>query len=300
MRRVEGPRAAPPPAAREARRRAARSAIVPLAAVVALGAALPPPAPAEGWRTLEPGLDLGVFRSPMEAAAGDSRVRVLRVDPARFALRLLNASAPGEGRNRTAREWARRHGLVAAINASMYQTDLRTSVSLMRTAGHVNNPRVSRDRTVLAFDPLDRSQPRVQIIDRECQDFETLRGLYATLVQSIRMVACDGRNVWAPQRRAFSTAAIGTDRRGRILLLHARSPWTTHDFIDILLALPIELKSAMYAEGGREAQLYVAAGGEEHEFVGIPEGRVGGEEPVAGAHPLPNVIGVARSRDPVR
>jgi hypothetical protein len=216
------------------------------------------------------------------------------VDPGQFVLRLLNASAPGQGRALTAREWARRHRLVAAINSSMYQTDLRTSVSLMRTAGHVNNPRLSRDRAVLAFDPVDGSQPPVQIIDRECQDFAALRGRYATLVQSIRMVSCDGRNVWTPQRRAFSTAAIGVDREGRVLLLHARSPWTTHDFINILLALPIGLKSAMYAEGGREAQLYVAAGGEEHEFVGLPEGRVGGGDPASGAHPVPNVIGVAR------
>lgn len=266
-------------------------------ASLAPSAAPPPAAPpataiAGGWRELEPGLDLGTFAAPGGATRDDGLVRVVRIDPKRFTLRLLSASAPGEGSPWTARQWARRHGLVAAINAGMYQADHRTSVSLMRTAGHVNNPRLTRDRAVLAFDPRDAALPPVQIIDRECQDFETLRGGYGTLVQGIRMVACDGRNVWAPQPRAFSTAAIGVDGAGRLLLLHGRSPWTTHDFIDILLALPIDLRSAMYAEGGREAQLYVAAGDIELELVGLPEGH--GDGPVPAARAVPNVIGVAR------
>lgn len=250
--------------------------------------------PAEGFLSLEPGLDLGTFRAPAGTAREEGNVRVLRVDPRRFDLKLLNASAPGQGRSLTAREWSERNGLVAAINASMYQEDLRTSVSLMRTTGHVNNPRLSRDRAILAFDPLDGALPAVQILDRECHDFDHLRGRYATLVQSIRMVSCTGRNVWAPQRRAFSTAALGIDGGGRLLLLHARPPMTTHDFIEVLLALPIGLRGVLYAEGGREAQLHVAAGGREFEFVGLPEGLSDDGGPGPAASPVPNVIGVAR------
>jgi hypothetical protein len=276
----------------------AAAALAIAAGGAALSAAPPaapaPPsaAPAGGWLALEPGLDLGTFPAPGPPRRGDGLVRVLRVDARRFALRLLNASAAGEGRALPARGWAERHGLVAAINASMYQTDLRTSVSLMRTAGHVNNPRLSRDRAILAFDPLEPGLAPVRIIDRECDDATALMPRYASLVQSIRMVACDGRNVWAPQPRAFSTAAIGVDGDGRLLLLHAATPFTTHDFIDLALALPIGLKSALYAEGGREAQLFVAAGGRVLEFVGLPEG--GGAGAVRSAPPIPNVVGVAR------
>jgi uncharacterized protein YigE (DUF2233 family) len=278
---------------------AAPVAIVACLAVVAPapGAPAGPPRHARDeagpWRVLAPGLDLAVFQAGKASTHGDSRIRVLRIDPKRYELRLMNASAPGQGRPLTAREWCRRHGLVAAINASMYQTDLRTSVSLMRSRSHVNNPHLTKDRAVLAFDRLDGGVPPVQIIDRECQDFDALKDRYGTLVQSIRMISCAGKNAWSRQPRAWSTAAIGMDREGRVLFLHARSPYSTHDFIDILLALPIGLKNAMYAEGGPEAQLYARGGGEEFEFVGSYETGFRESDDNPHAWPVPNVVGVA-------
>ena len=243
---------------------------------------------AVGWTILLPGLELGEFVSA-RAQGGDGRIRILRIDPARWRLRLFNASAPSEGQPLTAREWATRHHLAAAINASMYQLDMRSSVSLMRTPGHVNNPRLSKDRAVLAFDPLDAALPRAQIIDRECQDLDALGPAYGTLVQSIRMISCRGANVWAPQPRAFSTAAIGVDAKGRVLFIHARAPHATHDLIDALLGLPIGIKGAIYAEGGREAQMFVRAGDREMEFLGESGGTAAGANL---AWPIPNVVGV--------
>jgi len=73
------------------------------------------------------------FESPQRAEVGDSIIRVLRIDPQQFELRLMNASAIEQGRALSAKEWCRRYGLVAAMNASMYQQDYKTSVSLMRT-----------------------------------------------------------------------------------------------------------------------------------------------------------------------
>ena len=52
------------------------------------------------------------------------------------------------------------------------------------------------------------------MIDRDCESFETTHVAYASLVQSIRLVSCDRRNVWAPSTRRFSTAAIGVDFLG--------------------------------------------------------------------------------------
>ena len=250
-----------------------------------------PPAPASPWERLEPGLEIAAFQSRL-AVAGDRRINVLRIDPTRFRLRLLNASSEPGGRPRTVRDWSERYHLTAAINASMYQADMRSSVSLMQTKGHVNNPRVSKDKAVLAFDRLQDDVPPVQIIDRECQDFATLRSQYGTLVQSIRMVSCDGRNVWEPQQGAWSTAAIGIDQDGRLLFIHARAPHTTHDLIQMLLELPIRLKNAMYVEGGSEAQMYVQSGGRKLEFAGSIEDP---PESVTAARlvwPIPNAVGI--------
>jgi hypothetical protein len=265
------------------------------------GAPGPPDAPGPaaatqeaGWRSLEPGLDLGEFASPRRSDRGDSIVRVLRADPRHFELRLLNASAPGQGRALTAREWCLRGGLAGAINASMYQEDHKTSVSLMRTSGHTNNGRLSKDRAILAFEPRDGKVAPVMIIDRECDDFEALRGAYGTLVQSIRMLSCNGENVWSQQPRRWSAAAIGTDGRGRVLLVHVRSPYSVHDLIGILQDLPLGLSRMLYAEGGPEAQLYVRSGTVEHEWIGGYESTVSEDHDNRVAWPVPNVVGIAR------
>jgi hypothetical protein len=263
--------------------------VLAAAAALALAATAAPPG---GFETWEPGLEVGWFRGP-EGAPDDGLVVVVRLDPARYELRLLNASAPGEGKARSVRDWAWRAGAVAAVNASLFQEDWRTSVSLMRTRDHVNHPRLSKDMAVLAFDPLQDGLPPVRIIDRQCDDLEAEAARYGALVQSIRMVACDGRNVWAPQPRRASAAAIGTDRSGRLLLIHARSPWPVHDLVKALQALPLGLARAMYVEGGPEAQLYVRGGGREALRLGLPAHGL----PLATGLPVPNVLAVLR-REP--
>jgi len=258
----------------------------------------PPSHPApEAWTRLEPGLDYAEFDAPCPSDVGDSRIRVLRIDPGRFDLVLLNASNH-EGRNRTAREWSGEFDLVAAINASMFQADHATSVSLMRTRDHVNNGHVSKDKTVLAFDPDPGVEPRVRMIDRACDDLDQVSQGYGALVQSIRMVSCEGHNVWSPQPRRWSTAAVGVDRDGRVLFVHVRSPYVTHDLIEMLLALPLDLDRCMYVEGGPEAQLYVRDDAAEMELVGSFETGFMTNNDNAAAWPVPNVIGVVRRGPP--
>ena len=263
-----------------------------------LQAAVPPSAHQaavqEPWRVLEAGLDLGDFRAPVASDVGNSRITVLRIDPARFRLVLANASAMPDRRPRTAREWATGKGLLAAINASMYRADHLTSVGLMKSGDRVNNPSLTRDNAVLAFDRVMDSVPPVQIIDRGCEDLEAIGPRYRTLVQSIRMIDCHGRNVWSQQPKKWSTAAIGLDESGRALFLFTRSPYSTHDFIDMLLRLPIDLVRAMYVEGGPEAQLFVKAGGIEVEKSGSFETGFFESDANDRSWPVPNVVGVTR------
>jgi len=252
------------------------------------------------WQILEPGLELGTFASPRRSILGDSRIHVLRVDPGRFDLALKMAGAEDPVVTRTAREWADHGDLLAAINSSMYQEDHETSTELMRSSEHVNNPRLTSGNTVLAFEIADGAPadlPRARIIDRECEDFDALRPHYHSLVQSIRMVSCKRSNVWSQSKRIWSHACIGIDGEGRPLLIHARSPWTTHDFIDILLELPIDLRQLQYAEGGPEAQLFVRAGDVELERFGSFETGFFESDDNRNPWPVPNVIGVVRRGD---
>jgi uncharacterized protein YigE (DUF2233 family) len=249
------------------------------------------------WQKLSDGLELGFFHSPQLSEKGDSMIRVLRIDPARYQLRLLNASASKKGRPLSAKEWCRQNGLVAAINASMYQADLKASVSLMRTKSHINNPRLSKDMAILAFDRNSSDVPRVKIIDRQCEDFKTWEKKYKTLIQSIRMISCKGKNVWAQQTQKWSTAAMAVDSLGRVLFIHVGSPYSTHDLINILKKLPLSIDRAMYVEGGPQAQLYINIGTHEHEFVGSYKLEI--EENVNSlfSRPIPNVVGISVKKD---
>jgi len=47
------------------------------------------------------------------------------------------------------------------------------------------------------------------------------------------MLRCDRANVWAQQPKRWSHAAIGLDGAGRVLFVHARSPWSIRDVIGV-------------------------------------------------------------------
>ena len=247
-----------------------------------------------GWQQLAKGLELGTFLAPQPAEVGDSLVRVLRIDPKYYRFRLLNASAIENGAPLTPKQWCRQNGLIAAINPSMFQTDYKTSVSLMRTRTHTNNPRLSKDMTIFACDRQRADVPHAKIIDRQCEDFQFWKQKYGTLVQSIRMLSCTGENVWKQQQRRWSTAAIGIDARDNILFIHVRSWYSTHDLINILKKLPLNISGAMYTEGGPQAQLYIKVGKKEFEFAGSYETNSNNANESTLSWPLPNVLGISK------
>ena len=244
--------------------------------------ASPPPS----WQSLSPGLDVARFADPA--------VVVVRVDPTRYAFRLLSAKTLALKDTPTAPGWVEGHAVTGVINASMFQEDHLTSVGYMRDGKKVNNGSWSRDKAVFMSQPLEAGLPPVRILDRSCEDAAALARKYRVVVQNIRMIDCGRRNVWAPQPRKWSTACVGLDRQGRVLLIHVRAPMTTHDLVDVLLRLPLDLERLMYVEGGPEASLYVRVNGK------VVVSEVGSFETGffesngnAAFWPLPNVIAFA-------
>lgn len=252
------------------------------------------PEPPPDWVPLAAGLDLGTFAGPHRSSHGDSLVTVLRIDPAHWDLRLLNASASKDGASNTVRDWiAKTDGAVAGINASMFHHG-GASVSLMRTRDHVNSKTLTKDNAILAFDPLSAALPPVRILDRTCENTTALMGSYGSLVQSIRMIDCEGDTTWAKQDKKWSTAAIGLDKEGRVLFVHARSPWAVHDLVERLRELPLGLTRLQYAEGGPEATLFVKVGGREIEKIGSYETGFNENDDNAAPWPVPNVVAVVK------
>jgi uncharacterized protein YigE (DUF2233 family) len=106
------------------------------------------------------------------------------------------------------------------------------------------------------------------------------------------MISITGENTWAPQARRHSVAALGIDGKGRVLLLHVRTPVSVHDLVAGLLKLPLGIRNAMYLEGGPAAQLFLRTPTREYDFVGLPEMALFDEGQSIPAPPIPNVLGV--------
>lgn len=262
------------------------------------GAALAAASAQTEWRSLEPGIELAIF-TPDTQSLATVNIVVARLEPDAVDFVLLSASETGAAASLT--EWADKQGLVAAINASMYLPDASTSTGYMRNGGHFNNPRiagkfgaffVAGSRRPVGDNP---ALPRAAILDRDADPWEERLPLYDVVVQNYRLISADGRMLWTPDGPSYAVAAVGQDRAGRILFIHCREPMTGSDFGNLLLTLPLDLRTVMYVEGGSQAGLLVRAGGPG----GVNEvwmGRHMADFLTSGnkSAPLPNVIGVKR------
>ena len=248
------------------------------------------------WRKVDEGLSVAEFVSPMKSNAQDSRITVVRIDPKLYSFKLLCGSEHGRTKM-TARNWCDKFGLVAAVNAGMYQTDGFTNVGLMKTFNHVNNAHLnSLYKAVLAFNPSEPKIPEIQIIDLKCQDFEMIGPKYQTLIQNIRMIGCRQENVWAKTNQLWGMAVFGIDKSGNALFIFTEAPYSGHDFANVLLSLPLSIFNALYLEGGFEANLFFSRNGVELERVGTRETGLQEDSPRAVPRPIPNAIGITKKR----
>lgn len=223
----------------------------------------PPPEPAFAVQTLAPGFELGRYALPTDSALGPGAVRFVRVDPARVELR-VGAASLLDGKLRTASEWGStaEGAAVAVVNGSMFADDWLTSIGRLRVKGRTQRTRwAAQQNSLFVTDPVEPGGPRAALLNLGCADREAASAAWTTEVQSIRMIGCDGKNVWAPEARRWSSALVGADRAGRLLFLHTRAPYSMHDLVDMLIASPLDLVALHYAEGGPEASLHVRGSG---------------------------------------
>lgn len=266
-----------------------------LVLIIAFGDSPPLAAQESSWQAVDEGLFIGEFDSPQKSEVGDSKITIVKIDPDYYEFKLLSASEYNDS-SRTVRQWAKEYHLTAAINAGMFQEDLITSVGYMKNFDHTNNPHFNSNNTIFVFNPADSTVKPAQIVDRTCQDFESLREKYRSMVQSIRMISCRQENVWTKQPKKWSMVVLGADKENNILFIFTRSPYAVHDFINILLSLPISIYNAMYLEGGPEATLYFSANNIEFEKFGSFETGFIENDFISAAWPIPNVLGIVKKK----
>jgi hypothetical protein len=248
----------------------------------------------EQWSAVAEGLDLARFKLMEATPVGDSVVTVLRIDPVRWELRALTASGIEEAQPKTAREWCKTYGLVAAVNAGMFNTDRRSHTGYMKCGAHVNNRSVNPYKSLAAFNPLSGKDAPFRIYDLDTTSVSSVSRRYACVIQNLRLIDRARTNRWQKQDNKWSEAALGEDRQGRILFIYCRSPYPMYDFNRFLLSLPIDLVCAQHLEGGPEAQLFLDYGRTTLDLFGNYESGFAEDAWNSGAWPVPNVIGIVK------
>ncbi|GDX83033.1 hypothetical protein LBMAG42_48440 [Deltaproteobacteria bacterium] len=254
------------------------------------------PSPAEALpslTTLAPGFELGRLALPTPSALGPGALTYVRVDPTLVRLEVRAASLRDKTL-RKASEWGESPPdakAIAVINSSMFKDDWLSSLGRFVVNGTAQNKGwAEQQNSLFVADPVSKAGPRAALVNLGCADRDATVAAWQTQVQSIRMVGCSRENVWAQEPRSWSSALVGADAQGRILFLHTRAPYTMHDLVDMLLAVPLDIVALHYAEGGPEASLYVRGPGVERHEVGSYETGFVENDQNADEWDLPNVI----------
>ncbi len=255
---------------------------------------------ADPWKTLEQGLELGVFHANTTSLLNNSEITILRVDPNIWDIKLYSIRQFGYERGITGKEWSRRHKLIAAINAGMHLPDMSTHVGYMQNEGTTQGRRASSYQSLAAFSPRIKGAPPFKIFDMDETgiDFDQITRDYAQVVQNLRLIKRPRLNRWGQQDRRWNEAALGEDKQGRALLIYSSGLLSMHDFNETLLNLPIDLVSAQHLEGGREAQLYINHPNYTKELNNSIDPLYLGQNRNLGAWPIPNIIGIRKKGNP--
>lgn len=149
------------------------------------------------WKELDKGLFYTEMDGPYISKFSDSKISILKIDPAFFDFDLL-ASSESDSLLRTIKDWCDTSNLTGGINAGMYSLkDHISGVGLMQHYEHVNNPKVKENFNALAvFNPKDKSLASLQIVDMVNQEWKDILKNYNSCFQSIRMIDNEGKAVY--------------------------------------------------------------------------------------------------------
>jgi len=249
------------------------------------------------WNELDKGLFYTEMTGPYISKFSDSKISILKIDPAFFEFELL-ASSESDSLLRTIKDWCDLKKLDGGINAGMYSLkDHISGVGLMQHYDHVNNPKVKENFNALAvFNPKNKSLASLQIVDMVNQDWKGILKNYHSCFQSIRMIDNEGQAVYWNKKPVLrcSMTVLAVDKSGNTLFLFSRSPYSANEFINFMLKSGLQIQTAMYLEGGPEASLYVNAQKNEIIKFGSYVSRTNPDDDNIELRKMPNVLGIRK------
>jgi len=170
----------------------------------------------------QPGISRQKPEVMLEDGENTAQLYLLELDPRDYEFALLSISEQ-QTSPKTAQEWCDEYGYEICFNAGMFTRDNNRSLGYCKNYDHIINPRLNRHNSVLAFNPKNPEDLPLRIIDRRCENFDSIGSHYNSLLQSIRMLGCGGGNVWNKSEKRHSILALAINSQNNLLLIFARS-----------------------------------------------------------------------------
>ena len=246
------------------------------------------------WESIAPGADYMEMDAPKKSILNDSRISILKIDPAQFDLFMLSATADNDTA-KTVKEWADKYDLNIVVNAGMYDLAKKlSSKGYLKSQEHCNNPNLYPNyNAMIAFNPIDTMKWKFTVMDLKCETWEKVKDDYTCYAQGLRMIDCNREALgWNKKTQSCSMLVTAVDALGNIYFVFTRSPYTHNDMITFMLNFPFELNSAIYMEGGPQTSLYIHFGDRTIEKVGSYVSKTFANDLNNQFWPLPNVIGL--------
>jgi hypothetical protein len=249
------------------------------------------------WTFVDDGLYYAEFKIGYPIPFNDATITIIKIDPHVYNFHLLTTS---EYRHdaMTMPEWCKKYHLIGAINAGMYEKDLKSNVGYLKNYDHKNNPHINTSHhSLAAFNPVDSTDTPFFIFDIDEYPADSVIAAYNSVVQNLRLIKSPRENRWPESDKRWCEAALGRDQYGNALFIYCRAPLTMRDFNNALLNLPIGIVSAMHLEGGQPASLHFSHRGVTKSFAGTGETRFDPAGKAINAAKVPNVIGFTPKTD---
>ena len=242
-------------------------------------------------RSLRPGLEFGMWRGEPYCRRGSSEIAVLRVDPARFPLRVAHYTTQPDGIPLDIMEWQHRLNAVAVFNAGQYYPDY-SYMGLFVSGGRTISSRIHPEfQAALVADPKSGG-PRARVLDLSEHGLNPSALPWREIAQSFMLFDRSGTLRVRKTPQIANRTAVAEDREGRIVILVTEGGYTLSEFAGLLKTGPLGLTHAMSMDGGDEAELCVRVDNFAYTSFGHlgRDGRVA--HPTNPTVPLPAVIAV--------
>lgn len=245
---------------------------------------------------MDEGIQYCEIQAPKITKIGDYKINLLKIEPKLYDFHLIVATE-NDSLQRTVKDWCILKDLIIGINAGMYGGKNKLmNVGYMSNYKHVNNSELKENyKAVVAFNPKDTSEVPLKIVDLEKDNWNFYKNKYNSFTQCMRLIDGDSKAVHWKQKFKMrsSIISLATDKDNNILIIFSRSPFTPNEFSHFLLQMPLNIKSAVYLEGGPEASFYFNNGSFEMEKIGSYVSRTFAHDRNSQFRKIPNIIGVS-------